>query len=40
MNTFFLGKGWRLLGPAWIRQALRTASESPYDDDIAVVAAK
>lgn len=40
LRAHFDAHGWELIDQLWIRKCLRTASESPYDDDIAVITAK
>ena len=40
MEKHFAKRGWRLIGPEWVRERLLTASTSGYENDVAFVVSK
>jgi hypothetical protein len=40
LRKHFKSKGWRLLGPPWLRKKIRSLAESDYHDDVATMVGK
>ena len=40
IDNHFAAQGWRLFGPEWVREHLKTASDRGYENDIAHIVAK